>query len=165
MVYVDSERCVGCGACVEVCPTGAIHLVEGESGSYAEIDQRECQECEACVRACPEEAIMSEVEPAIERELVRIEAKPVPARPQPRAVRPVRPVPKALTLLGAALAFAGREIVPRLAASLLDAWERRASRSTLSQSDVISVRPAQRPTTRPLGRGGHQRRWRQRRGQ
>jgi ferredoxin len=149
MIVVDTERCTGCGACVEACPTGAIRLVESETGSYAEVDQQECQNCEACLEACPEKAIMSQVGPAIEGELVQVEAKPVPVKPQPRQVRSVRPVPRALALLGAALAFAGREIVPRVAASLLDAWDRRASRPTSSPSNLTSDRSAQRSMTNP----------------
>jgi NAD-dependent dihydropyrimidine dehydrogenase PreA subunit len=148
MVVVDRERCTGCGACVEACPTGAIRLVESETGSYAEVDQQECQNCEACLEACPEKAITSQVEPTIEGELVQVEAKPVPVKPQPQ-VRSVRPVPKALALLGAALAFAGREIVPRVATSLLDAWDRRASRPASSPSNLTSGRSAQQSMPNP----------------
>ena len=128
MMYIDSERCTGCGACVAACPTGAIQLTQGESGSHAEIDEQLCKECEACVEACPEEAIMPGVEPAIEGEWVEMKTAPVPVEPRPREVRLVRPVPKSLAWLGPALAFAVREIVPRVATSLLDAWDRRAGR-------------------------------------
>ena len=166
MIYVDEERCSGCGACVEACPAGAIRLTEDETRTYAEIDEERCQECEACVEACPEEAIMSEVVPTIEGELVQVKAAPVPmlSEPQPRGVRPARAVPKALTWLGTVLAFAGREIVPRVAASLLDAWDRRASRPTPSSSDSISVRPAPRTAADPADGSGRRHRWRRRQG-
>jgi ferredoxin len=157
--HVDVARCTGCGACVEVCPTGAIRLVEGETGRCAEVDQRECRGCEACVEACPEGAIMLEVEPAIEGELVQREAKLVPVGPQHREVCLAQPVPKALTWLGAALVFAAREIVPRIAVSLLDAWDRRANRFAAYPSDPRAERSAQRSVTNLPRRGG----WRHRR--
>ena len=37
-MWVDSDRCMGCGACVEVCPAGAIALVEGK----ARVDEETC---------------------------------------------------------------------------------------------------------------------------
>lgn len=131
------------------CPTGAIRLVESETGSYAEVDQEKCRNCEVCLEACPEQAIISQVEPAIEGELVQA---------QPRQVRPVTAVPKAPALLGPATVFAGREILPRVATALLNAWDRRAGRLTSSPSDSISIRPTQRPIANLLGRGGRQRR-------
>ena len=164
MVYIDVERCTGCGACVEACPVGAIRLVAGETGSRAEVDEERCQECEACVEVCPEEAIMSEVEPAIEGELVQVKAAPMPVEPQTREMRSARPVPKALTWLGAALAFAGREIVPRVAASLLDAWDRRADRPMPSSSDSTTVRSAPGTAVDLADRSGRRHRWRRRRG-
>jgi ferredoxin len=153
-VYVNVARCTGCGACVDVCPAGAIHLVEDEAGRCAEIDQEVCRRCAACVEACPEQAIMPQFEPVIEGELVPRGDRSVPLEPQHREARLLRPVPKALTWLGTALVFAAREIVPRVAVSLLDAWDRRASQVAPYPNDVRPMRSAQRSLTNLSQRGG-----------
>jgi ferredoxin len=46
----DTEACVGCGACLDVCP----HAVFRLEGAKAAIAGRErCMECGACARNCP----------------------------------------------------------------------------------------------------------------
>jgi len=52
-IEVIQERCVGCGACVGVCPYGAIEMVEG----LAVIGQG-CTLCGACVDSCKFNAIL-----------------------------------------------------------------------------------------------------------
>ena len=52
-ITVDRDKCIGCEACVAVCPVGAIAMVEGK----AEINQDTCISCGACVSECPVEAI------------------------------------------------------------------------------------------------------------
>ncbi|MCL2771200.1 MAG: 4Fe-4S binding protein [Firmicutes bacterium] len=53
-----TEKCVGCGACVSVCPFGAIDIVEKEDGTVeAVIDQDVCVGCGGCANVCPAEAI------------------------------------------------------------------------------------------------------------
>lgn len=52
---VVSERCTGCGRCVEVCPTGAVTL--GRDGK-ARVRAELCQACGLCVRECPRQAIL-----------------------------------------------------------------------------------------------------------
>jgi len=50
---VITEKCVGCGDCVLVCPYSAISLVEGKSSVNAAL----CKGCGTCVATCPSGAI------------------------------------------------------------------------------------------------------------
>ena len=51
---IDQDACIGCGTCMERCPTDAIQLNENQK---AERDKSSCFGCGVCVRFCPEEAI------------------------------------------------------------------------------------------------------------
>lgn len=58
------EACIGCGACVEVCPHAVFILAQAENGeggrsaSTARIIRRDgCMECGACELNCPVAAI------------------------------------------------------------------------------------------------------------
>ena len=131
MIYVDVEKCVGCGVCEDVCLLEAVQASNG----VARIDQDRCNECEACVEACPNEAILVVIEPAQER-AVSLREQPTPevvlAEPRRSKVMPV---------VGAALAFLGREVTPRLATYLLDAVDRRLSQqqpATVSSTNNLA---------------------------
>ena len=50
---VDQDTCIGCEACVGVCPTVAISMADGK----AVVDEDTCVECSACVSTCPVSAI------------------------------------------------------------------------------------------------------------
>ena len=50
---VKSEMCEGCGACVDMCPSGAIALDDGK----AVVDTELCADCGACVDTCSTQAI------------------------------------------------------------------------------------------------------------
>lgn len=60
-LYEVTNKCMGCVAhpCREVCPRGAISMVNGKS--Y--IDQSKCIRCGKCKAACPYDAISHQVRP------------------------------------------------------------------------------------------------------
>jgi NAD-dependent dihydropyrimidine dehydrogenase PreA subunit len=148
LLRVNSERCTGCGACQDVCPTGAIELLDGMANLRAAL----CQECEACLDACPQGAIESvgELLPVAAGEVVVPEHEIVVRQPagvsSPSVPRP------SLTSLGATLVHVVQEILPRVTLSALEAWER-------SQAAPISgVQSEENAGLSNAGRGGGYRR-------
>jgi formate hydrogenlyase subunit 6/NADH:ubiquinone oxidoreductase subunit I len=51
---IDEALCIGCGQCVEACPTGALQLVLGLAHLA---DPEACEYCADCEDLCPEVAI------------------------------------------------------------------------------------------------------------
>lgn len=157
MITIDAERCNGCGACIEVCPDAALYLIDGK----AMVDRVLCRDCEACIAACPTDAI------AFAGQILIPETIPgrVPVvRPKPEVIQVrMRPlsVPlrtKMLPVVGAALAWAGREIVPRVVDYGLDRLidERRVAGS--------SGRAPNRDARASTGAGGGRRHQHRKRG-
>jgi len=62
MVYVDIERCTGCGICIGVCPQHAIAI----NNDLASVNEDLCIQCGTCADACPTDAI---------REVAPVQAK------------------------------------------------------------------------------------------
>ena len=159
MITIDVERCTGCGACVEACPTGALYLVEGR----ATLDGTLCRECEACLAACPNGAITltAQEEPVVEADRLPALWPEGHGRPEPEAIQvrtQAAPVPfrsRVLPLIGSALVWAEREILPSLA-DFLDRQEHRTTR--LPARDGARSRG-----TRASGAKGGRRQRRQRR--
>ena len=51
---IKKENCTGCGACMNICPKGAISMiVDSEGYEFPVIDYGKCIECGACLKVCP----------------------------------------------------------------------------------------------------------------
>jgi len=51
VVILNQSKCIGCGACVEACPFGAIWLHPESKKAI------KCDLCQACVKRCPTNAL------------------------------------------------------------------------------------------------------------
>jgi uncharacterized protein (DUF362 family)/ferredoxin len=53
---IMEDRCIGCGACRDICPMHVI-TITGNGRRYAQIDDRDCIRCYCCHETCPHDAI------------------------------------------------------------------------------------------------------------
>jgi NAD-dependent dihydropyrimidine dehydrogenase PreA subunit len=53
-LFIDTDKCNGCGTCIEVCPHGVLSVVNGRAEI---IDKDSCMECSGCTTNCPTKAI------------------------------------------------------------------------------------------------------------
>lgn len=60
-ITVDFEKCIGCGACVQVCPFMVYELrpVEKKKKGFP-VYQEDCFLCQSCQAQCPTDAITIE---------------------------------------------------------------------------------------------------------
>ncbi len=59
---INDDRCTGCDACVAVCPTNVLDLVDNKSRV---LRFQDCIQCEACAWACPTNALVMHLEGTI----------------------------------------------------------------------------------------------------
>ena len=52
--YIDQTVCVGCGACIGLCPVGAIRMMPGW---ICAVRQDACIGCGACAAVCHKKAV------------------------------------------------------------------------------------------------------------
>lgn len=64
---IDSEACIGCGACVRICPSGTLSMVD----DIARVTGDRSLNCGQCAAVCPVDAVRVE---SLEREAVRFQS-------------------------------------------------------------------------------------------
>lgn len=160
MLYVDSVRCTGCGACIESCHVGALSMRD----KTAWIDEDLCDQCEACLPVCPAGAIilLQVVDPTMSLSLssptgTKLDKKADSDLSLGKSIRGlVKPT------LSAALYWAGTELLPHLDSivSELILYRKQVASPTLaSNTRELSTE------FKPGGSHRKQRRTRSRRGQ
>lgn len=55
-IKVNWEECIQCGACVTICPTGALYVKDRKTMEVS-FDPDKCIACELCIKPCPPRAI------------------------------------------------------------------------------------------------------------
>jgi len=55
--HVDQGKCIGCGACANVCPAAAIEIVESEATRLVRFMRKDCIFCATCRDVCPSKAV------------------------------------------------------------------------------------------------------------
>jgi NAD-dependent dihydropyrimidine dehydrogenase PreA subunit len=138
VIQVNQELCTGCGACIDACSVEAIQLLD----QCAVIDDVLCTQCEACIDACPNEAITTRsiLEPGGSiMTLPAVVPTPVPVRDRAALPETAAPARGLAPLAGAALAFLGSEVAPRLVDVLVAALERRLARPTTTAVTSLPV--------------------------
>ena len=54
LIICDKNKCIGCGACLNICPVNAISFEKDELGFfYPNIDLKKCINCNKCKNICP----------------------------------------------------------------------------------------------------------------
>ena len=53
-IQLDRDLCFDCGACLSLCPSGALYRTNDDS---VELDEDKCVYCELCLPSCPVRAL------------------------------------------------------------------------------------------------------------
>ena len=56
MVKINSDLCVACGGCIDLCPAIAISMVD----DMVVVNNDTCTECKICIKVCPMRAPYAE---------------------------------------------------------------------------------------------------------
>lgn len=62
--FVETAKCIGCGACARSCPKKTIELV-GDPKKHAHIIDRDCIKCFCCQELCPVKAVVIKKNPVM----------------------------------------------------------------------------------------------------
>jgi len=110
MIYVDEEKCDGCGLCVEACPQDALKFVD----AVVTVDLDLCKETGTCLNTCPRGALF-EVSESRGREAIALQKVPAKiAERQGTGVSRERSPTYLVPWLSAAIHFLVTDVAPDL---------------------------------------------------
>ena len=63
-IHIDKDLCMGCGLCVEACPTN-VYAITGETNRkgfavVTAVNAEKCVKCRICEKTCPDLALYIE---------------------------------------------------------------------------------------------------------
>ena len=143
-VWLDSALCTGCGACIEVCPTGALRMVEG----HVQVDEALCTGCATCINICP----VSALKPVLEIDVRQPEEQIAPMAKQSMMTTPKKSVLATVLAAGTQLLIQVAPVALQVVSQLLE--KPRTASTGLGRTS--------RSNSTPSGGGGRQFRHRQR---
>lgn len=138
-VWIDAERCTGCGVCVELCQLGAISLVADQ----AHVSEELCNGCGLCLDGCPENA----VHPLVYGEIIKVEE---------RAPLTIRSETALIDTAGAAVTMAGVSLLAKVAGWLARAigrWLAEGYSGGPRRVDISGQRPVAADAEGDVGAG------------
>lgn len=56
IVVIDEELCIGCGACVSLCPKNIL-VIDEKNGKCKVTEEVKCDRLRGCMKICPVDAI------------------------------------------------------------------------------------------------------------
>lgn len=140
-IKINQDLCAGCCLCMNECPSNAITMSNG----WAIIDQKHCTGCKTCIEVCPNGAI-EVLEEQRQAEFIpggQVIQNPAPIQGQVLYPAPISSARKLAPIASAALAYMGREVMPRFIDVVVSAIENKVSRT--AEHENISLTPGLNP--------------------
>ncbi|WP_226989384.1 4Fe-4S binding protein [Desulfuromonas sp. TF] len=52
-IYYHTDKCIACGQCVKICPSGSLHMIQGLNKKRAlTFNRLKCNSCLKCIKHC-----------------------------------------------------------------------------------------------------------------
>ncbi len=125
-MIIDSEKCIGCGNCVQDCPLGILSLEDGK----AKFSKAGCILCGHCYSICPTEAVSFDEEGLEGSENLTMEEGRLDPDQLLRAIKTRRSVRK----------FKDKEIEPEKLQKIIDAIQFTPSGANRQAAGIIIVK-------------------------
>jgi formate hydrogenlyase subunit 6/NADH:ubiquinone oxidoreductase subunit I len=144
LIENDASRCIGCGACAYVCPTGAIQVKRSGDTYTWDYDPGKCTFCERCIERCRPNTLSSQskLPPLYSHQgelAVHYEMQKKKPAPRPTAAAASSPTAAVAVAAGVSNSTAGAALVGATPAAVATAT---AAAATLAADATAAAAPA-----------------------